>query len=122
MSKQKALFHTFDLGERQVTLCVKRISDYKSGHIEGVSASEVAVGYSVKVKDDTFNQELAERISSGRADSDKARLASDIVGVGYLTNRVFQAIADVWERRITNNPSKFIKGIKVEQPKKKVTE
>lgn len=112
MSKQKALFHTFDLGERQVTLCVKGVDDYLSDHVEGISASEVAVGYSVKVKDDTFNQDLAERISSGRADSDKARLTSDIVGVGYLTNRVFQAIADVWERRIINNPSKFIKGIK----------
>jgi len=120
MSKQKPVFHTFELGERQITLCVKTTKDYydiETGCFSFVkkepihSASDVSVGYSVKVKEDTFNQELAEKISSGRADS-KANLTSDIIGVNYLTNRVFKGIAEVWERRISNNPSRYIKGIK----------
>lgn len=102
MSKQKSLFHTFDLGERKITLCVKN----RGGH-------SVAVGYAVKVKDDKFNQELAEKISSGRADS-KARLESDTISPTYQTTDVFKGIAKTWERRITFNPTKYIKGIRVE--------
>ena len=91
MSKQKAVFHTFELGGREVTLCVKRTNDFMNHELD-YAASEVSVGYSVKVKEDTFNQELAERISSGRADS-KARLTADIIGVSYLTTKVFEGIA-----------------------------
>lgn len=111
MSKQKPFFHTFELGERKITLCVKRTADYGVNHLEH-GASEVSVGYAVKVKEDTFNQELAEKISSGRAES-KVRLSQDIVGVSYLTTKVFEGIAKTWERRITNNPSRYIKGIKI---------
>lgn len=110
MSKQKPVFHTFELGGRQITLCVKRVKDFATQEQE-YAASEVSVGYSVKVKEDTFNQELAERISSGRADS-KASLVKDVIGVSFLTTRVFKGIAETWERRITNNVSKYIKGIK----------
>lgn len=124
MSKQKPLFHTFELDGRQITLCVKTIGHYLDLETPNiiepeVTACQVAVGYSVKVKEDTFNQELAERISSGRADSNKARLVDDIIGVNYITTKVFKSIAEVWERRITNNPSKYIKGIKIKQDESK---
>lgn len=115
MSKQKPIFHTFELGGREITLCVKRTNDFMNQELE-YSASEVSVGYSVKVKEDKFNQELAEKISSGRAES-KARLSADIIGISYLTSGTFKGIAKTWERRITFNPTQYIKGIKVEESK-----
>lgn len=99
-TKHKSVFHTFKLGDREITLCVKN----QGGH-------SVSVGYAVKVKEDTFDQTLAERISSGRADS-KARLEADTISPTFQTTSVFKAIAKVWERRITNNPTRYIKGIK----------
>jgi hypothetical protein len=105
MKTQKPVYHTFDLGERQITLCVKN----RGGH-------SVSVGYAVKVATDTFDETLSERISAGRADS-KARLENDTISPTYQNTRVFKAIAQVWERRITNNPTRYIKGIKVIEKK-----
>lgn len=99
--KFKKLFHTFDFEGRKITLCVKN----QGGH-------SVSVGYSVKIESDKFDQLLAEKISSGRADS-KARLESDTISPTFQNSDVFKAIATTWERRIRYNPTKYIKGIKI---------
>lgn len=93
VGKTKKAFHTFELEGRKVTIGV-----LGNGH-------NVVVGYSICHPDDEFNQELARKISIGRAES-KNNLESYYLNNGLATDYgVLKSIAHRWERTIKEDPT-----------------
>lgn len=100
------VFHTFTIGKdkkkRSVTLAV----------IE-YSTNYVIIGYSVCMPQDTFQESLARKIAEGRANS-KNKLIRYYLDKELISEyRVLKSIALIWERKITESPNKYIKGIRL---------
>ena len=102
VKKIKPFYYVFDIDERKVTICVAVDED---------DAGKTNVGYSVKSPTDKFDKELGKKIAYGRSQS-KSKLSSDKIGENYKSKAVFEGIAKLWENRIKNNHSRFIKSIK----------
>ena len=115
--KRKNFYHTFEFEGRQVTLCLAVREDeprfsQRLGYAP--STSTMHVGYAVCVPEDTFNEELAKRISLGRAESEKAnlrQLASQATTEFAFDLGILNATAKIFERKIKRGEV-VIKGIR----------
>lgn len=106
----KPYYCTFEWKDRVITLClVEEFLDFKD-------YTEIYMGYSVKLPQDSMNENLAKQISLGRAKSPKTSIwLFDINYDPYcniLRDRgIFKAIARNCERNIKNGTI-VIKGIR----------
>lgn len=100
----KKAFHTFELKTRKVTLAVVTEGSY------------TRVGYSVCMPEDKFNETMARRISEGRALSKnnlKTYFFSHHTNYELSENySILKQIAIIWENKIKEHPTHYIKGIK----------
>src|SRR5690606_15578233 len=81
--KNKKFYHTFELGERTVTLCLLVVEQERGlEHLffDKPRTADLSVGYAVCHPDDEFNEELAKKISLGRAEKEKSQLED----LGYV--------------------------------------
>lgn len=97
------IYHSFVFKDRVITLCVTN---------NGLS---IMVGYAVKNIDDKPDQDLAKKISLGRACNNKSNLLRDekdcTVGKFFITKEMFIYIAKSIEKKIQNG-NIIIKGIR----------
>jgi hypothetical protein len=115
--KTKRFYHDFEFEDRDVTLCLL-VEEQPQSFMDRIggrgATATVKVGYSVCVPTDDFDQDLAKRISSGRAESDKARIkefgmdgnAEFLFDLGILN-----ATARILERKVKRGEV-VIKGIR----------
>lgn len=99
--KNMTIFKKYELPKinRTVTICVT------------IDKTIVKAGYAVLAPGDKYNKELAEKISFGRAVSDRTNMVEMQCGFGMDKKYVVYAIADDLAKQIDNG--KFvIKGIK----------
>lgn len=95
------VFKTKSVLNRVVTVCVN-VSDNRV----------ITAGYSVAHPDDDFNDDIAKKISLGRADKDKTNILDPMfLGEGMEQKYILYAIADRVFRDIENGKIQ-IKGIK----------
>lgn len=105
--KQITIFKKYELPKvkRTVTICVT------------IDQTIVKAGYAVLAPGDKYNKELAEKISFGRAVSDRTNMVEMQCGFGMDKKYIVYAIADDLAKQIDNG--KFvIKGIKEDKESK----
>lgn len=105
--KQLTIFKKYELPtvKRTVTICIT------------IDQTIVKAGYAVLAPGDKYNEELAQKISFGRAVSNRTNMLEMQCGFGMDKKYIVYAIADNLAKQIDNG--KFvIKGIKDNKPKK----
>lgn len=103
--KTKKYYHTFKFENRTINICLL-VEDYMW------STAKLKVGYSVCLPEDDYNEEIAKRISLGRASKKKARLdAQSMPNELAFSLKVLKGIAEHYERQIKKGKL-VIKGIR----------
>ena len=104
--KKKKYYHTFNYEGRTINLCL---------YVEAKEYSNDAgihVGYAVCLPEDEYNEEIAKRISSGRAQKDSSMLKYYSMQTELAFSlKVLKGIAEHLERRIKKGKIE-IKGIR----------
>lgn len=106
----KKIFKTFEFKGRKITLCVKT---QDKNPLNGLYIT--SVGYAVCNPKDEYNEELAKKISEGRANSMKTNLTNQLterIHVGDFLNHkvILYSIAKLVEAKLRKGELK-IKGI-----------
>lgn len=106
-TKQLTIFKKYELPtvKRTVTICIM------------IDQTIVKAGYAVLAPGDKYNEELAQKISFGRAVNDRTNMVEMQCGFGMDKKYIVYAIADNLAKQIDNG--KFvIKGIKEDKKSK----
>ena len=108
--KQLTIFKKYELPtvKRTVTICIT------------IDQTIVKAGYAVLAPDDKYNEELAQKISFGRAVNDRTNMVEMKCGFGMDKKYIVYAIADNLAKQIDNGKI-VIKGIKEDKLKGYIT-